>query len=127
MKKVSFDFDGTLSRKDVQKYAQFLIKNNIEVYITTSRFEPGFKHTWGAIEYNNDDIFNIASKLNINKKNITFTNMTDKYIYLNDDDIIWHLDDERFEIVCINKKTDTNGILITDDWKNKCNNFLFNK
>ena len=37
MKKVSFDFDGTLSRLDVQKYAKSLIEQGFEVWIVTSR------------------------------------------------------------------------------------------
>ena len=36
--KVSFDFDGTLSRKDVQKLAKELVSEGHEVWIVTSRF-----------------------------------------------------------------------------------------
>jgi len=36
--KVSFDFDATLSRYDVEEYATELIQRNIDVYICTSRF-----------------------------------------------------------------------------------------
>ena len=37
--KVSFDFDGTLSRKDVQEYAKSLVNSGLEVWIVTSRFD----------------------------------------------------------------------------------------
>jgi len=36
--KVSFDFDGTLSKKDVQKFAKELVEEGHEVWIVTSRF-----------------------------------------------------------------------------------------
>ena len=37
--KVSFDFDSTLSKESVRKYAANLIAIGIEVHIVTSRYE----------------------------------------------------------------------------------------
>ena len=37
--KVSFDFDSTLSRKDVQSFAKELVDRGLEVWIVTSRFD----------------------------------------------------------------------------------------
>ena len=37
--KVSFDFDGTLSRKDVQNFAKSLVNTGYDVWIVTSRFD----------------------------------------------------------------------------------------
>jgi len=48
MRKVSFDFDSTLSRKDVQDFAKKLVSEGYEVWIVTSRFddETGMSKNW---------------------------------------------------------------------------------
>jgi hypothetical protein len=38
MKKVSFDFDSTLSRDDVQEFTSELINLGFDVWVVTSRF-----------------------------------------------------------------------------------------
>ena len=38
--KVSFDFDGTLDKPRVQKFAQDLLLSGYDVFITTQRKEP---------------------------------------------------------------------------------------
>ena len=72
--KISFDFDGTLSRKSVQKYAKQLIDRDFNCIITTYRLE----------EYSppdsNDDLFAVAEKLGINE--VTFTEGKDKSSFL---------------------------------------------
>ena len=87
--KVSFDFDGTLSRTDVQIYAKSLIDNGIDVWICTSRLEPSKAHR----EDWNDDLFLVSDKLKIPREKIIFTNLTDKSQILKDHNFIWHLDD----------------------------------
>ena len=123
--KVSFDFDGTLEFPVIQEYAKHLINNGIDVIICTSRYEPGYKHSWGGVEWRNDDIFNVADKLGIN--NIIFTNMKDKWLVLKDKDITWHLDDDNIEINIMNEQSNIKGILFDEKWKEKCNKTLFSK
>jgi restriction endonuclease Mrr len=36
--KISFDFDSTLDREDVQEFAKELVEKGHDVWITTSRF-----------------------------------------------------------------------------------------
>ena len=57
--KVSFDFDSTLSRKDVQKFAKELIDKGIDVHIVTSR--SSFKQL--DEEGYNDDLYEVADNL----------------------------------------------------------------
>ena len=68
MKKVSFDFDGTLSKNKVQQYAKMLIKAGVECWIVTSRMgfgkEP--RPDW------NDDLFNTAAEIGILPEHIHF-------------------------------------------------------
>ena len=63
--KISFDFDGTLSRESVQKYAKQLIGREFNCIITTYKLK----------EYSppdsNDDLFAVAKKLGIDE--IRFT------------------------------------------------------
>lgn len=117
MKKISFDFDDTLSRPIVQDIAKKLIKWNYDVYITTSRYEDVSKYL--RPNATNDDLFKIAEELNIDKSKIRFTNFEDKYIFLKDFYI--HLDDDWIELNMINSKTKCIGISVygTSKWKHK--------
>lgn len=106
-RKVSFDFDSTLSRKDVQSFAKELISKSIDVWICTSRFsDENIPHN----NWNNSDLFNVANELGISKDKIIFTNMWDKWTMLKEQGFIFHLDDESWELFLINKHTKTIGI-----------------
>lgn len=118
-RKVSFDFDSTLSRKDVQSFAKELISKSIDVWICTSRFsDENIPHN----NWNNSDLFNVANELGISKDKIIFTNMWDKWTMLKEQGFIFHLDDESWELFLINKHTKTIGILVinTSSWRVKC-------
>ncbi len=94
-KKVSFDFDGTLARKDVQEFASLLISKGIEVEITTARCtqkELDERHIWW---YKNDIVFEIMEEIGIEK--VTFTSSVSKSEFLKED-IIFHLDDDNVEL-----------------------------
>ena len=104
---VSFDFDDTLSKKSVQNYAKSLIDNGVNVLIVTARYsnaflsdEAWFTNAYGkeAAENINEDLFIVASELNIKKENIIFMDMVSKNTYLKQHDILWHLDDSYTEI-----------------------------
>lgn len=122
IKKVSFDFDGTLSREDVQEYAQILIKkDDIEVWICTSRFIDEFSTN------QNNDLYEVSDKIGIDRSKIIFTSRADKYEYFIDKDFVWHLDDDWIETDLINEHTDTIGVRVfgNEKWKNECENALF--
>jgi len=99
--KVSFDFDSTLSKTDIQEYAKSLIEKGIEVHIVTDRFEDTTK-----CAYNNKYLFEVVNKLGIDKNNIHFLNMKDKYkFFLDNPEFIWHLDDDDDAMEFINDET----------------------
>jgi len=123
MKRVTFDFDGTLDMKVVQEYAKSLIERGVDVWICTARFEPGYQHSWGGSEWSNADVFEVAKELGITK--IIFTNMVDKYELLENNDIMWHLDDDYYEIDVMNESSNIKGILVEEGWKEKCEKLLF--
>ena len=125
--KVSFDFDGTLSRKDVQEYAKSLLERGIEVWITTSRSHESNAE---AMEWN-DDLYLVARELGIPKSQIHFMNAwiygDDKSYWLKDQDFIWHLDDDWLELKSIQRECkQTFGISVfgTNTWKQKCDKLL---
>lgn len=125
--KVSFDFDGTLERQSVQKYASELISRGIEVWIVTSRFdiENYSKQYFTSIEsatLANRDLFEVAKQLEIPNDRIHFTNMMNKWRFFEDKDFIWHLDDDWIEVREIDRKTKTRGISYfnSPNWKSKC-------
>jgi hypothetical protein len=55
MKKVSFDFDSTLSRDDVQEFASDLIDLGFDVWVVTSRFndKTADEKNWWWVKKNN--------------------------------------------------------------------------
>lgn len=118
--KVSFDFDGTLSRPDVQEYAKELIEKGIEVIVTTSRYDESNKHLYLS-NPTNEDLYAITDSLGIKRENIYFTNMDYKVNYLHND-IAWHLDDderELWEIFNSDLNVDDIGVY-DDDWRWMC-------
>jgi len=133
MLKVSFDFDGTLERESIQKYAKFLVDTGLDVHITTRRFEKiedyseAFCNHYGIkdLPFQHNYLFEVAKKLNIPQKNIHFMNMKDKSLYLRDKDFIWHLDDDYEDIMDINQNSDVIGIsCMGPSWVRKCNRLL---
>jgi hypothetical protein len=95
--KISFDFDSTLSRKDIQEMAKIFIKSGHDVFITTSR--PEFVDP--KVGWNNDILFEIADSVGIKQERIRFTSYVDKFEFLEDFDI--HFDDDIIEIELINE------------------------
>lgn len=119
--RVSFSFDGTLSRPDVQAYAKELIEDGVfEVVVITSRFddENAYKHNANPT---NEDLYEVTDEVGIKRENIYFTNMEDKVNYLQDD-ITWHLDDDEHELSEIYKsELSTEAINVNDDdWRWSC-------
>lgn len=128
---ISFDFDSTLSRNDVQDYARSLINKGFEVWILTSRYEDCFLYPWykGVTdEHCHQDLYMVANELNIDPERIIFTNMTDKAdTILKRDDFnpVWHLDDDYIELNIIHKKTTTKAFsVVSSSYKKKCNKEL---
>jgi len=123
--KVSFDFDSTLTRKDVQLFAKELIDRGFEVWIVTSRFGFGQEptKTW------NDDLFKVASEIGIPQEHIHFTCITNKSEFLKDKDFLFHLDDDNIELEFIKEETDVEPIYLfgNKDWKNDCEKILNKK
>jgi hypothetical protein len=123
MIKVSFDFDDTLSRESVQKYAKEIINKGVEVWICTARVgdrENDYAKDW------NDDLYEIADELGIKRDHIKFMEFADKYEFFKDSDFLWHLDDDWCEVRLINKNTTTVGIthIGAGDWIKKCNKII---
>jgi len=125
--RVSFDFDDTLDREPVQKYAAELVARGIEVWIVTSRYdlENYIKYNFTSLykgELANKDLFDLAKELGIPEDKIHFTNMMNKWRFFKENNFIWHLDNDWEECRLIDRKTKTRGIIYfhTPNWKGKC-------
>ncbi|WP_062055698.1 hypothetical protein [Aquimarina longa] len=92
--KISFDFDNTLEKPEIQKIAKGFIEKGHEVWITSSR-----KIIGDQTRVIHKDIFDVAIRLGIGS-NIQLTNYQDKFNYLSGFDI--HLDDDKEQIDLIN-------------------------
>ena len=98
--KVSFDYDYTLDRKDVQRYATELVNLGFDVWVVTSRFdtETALSRNWTWIEDSNLRLFSVVEKCGIPKEKVVFTNMESKSIYIDGKGFIFHLDDCDIEL-----------------------------
>lgn len=130
MKRVSFDFDRTLSRKDVQSYAKDLIAKGVEVWILTSRFENPQHYSWWETnkDINHNDLFAVAQELGIPKSRIMFTNMEEKWLFFNRNkrlEFLFHLDDDPVELGAISRNTKVKAIsCLSGTYRQKANNVL---
>lgn len=126
--KVSFDFDSTLSRKDVQSFAKELVNSGHEVWIVTSRFddEAAKNKKWHWIEGQNKRLFDVAEECGIKVENIHFTNMESKSIFLKGKEFIFHLDDDDIELMDILEMGDFCRPVHVDhfEWKETCKEIL---
>jgi len=93
-KRVSFDFDSTLNRKDIEDFAFSLIRKGIEVWVCTSRDHEDNQPDWiisGTIsKRGNDDLYKVTDKLKIPRERIIFTNHQFKSEFL-DKSFLWHI------------------------------------
>lgn len=125
---VSFDFDRTLSRPDIQQYAKELMDRGYEVHVVTARYNELQKHAWVASPHN-DDLWDIIDQLGIPHRYVHFTNMRLKaeVIFQNAPQVLFHLDDCPVETKEINDLTQVTGIVLSntgDSWKQKCEGVL---
>jgi len=126
--KVSFDFDHTLSRKDVQVFAKQLVDDGHEVWIVTSRFsdEKAKENKWHWIEGQNQKLFDVAEECGIKKENIKFTCMESKSYFLEGKGFIFHLDDDDIELMDILESKDSCRPIHVDhfEWEETCQDIL---
>lgn len=130
--KVSFDFDSTLSLKQVQEFAKELVIEGHEVWIVTSRFddETAMQRNWHWIKGQNQKLFDVADECGIKRENIKFTCMESKSVFLSGKGFLFHLDDDDIELMDIlesNKFTGDKCFPVHVDhfeWKENCRNIL---
>ena len=123
-KTVSFDFDGTLSRPDVQEYFKELVSRGIDCWVVTSRYDDLHKHLYPN-NPTNEDLWKVIDELGLPRYKVRFCNMTPKIDYLDCANVIWHLDDDEVELDDISHYSGVMGFNINDNaWKRKCNNWL---
>ena len=126
--RVSFDFDGTLRRIDVQEYAKSLVQEGHEVWIVTSRYsaEAGMEKGWPWIEQQNLGLFSIAEECGILKERIVFTNGAAKINWIKSQGFAFHLDDDVDELMKISEGQDPCRPVNVDhfEWKKSCNKII---
>ena len=131
MKKVSFDFDSTLSRVDVQEFAKELINDGHDIWIVTSRCatEPALEKGWYWVEKQNQELYDVAELVGITRDKIVFTEHVDKIEYLFGKEFLFHLDDDEFELMAILESKDICKAINVEhfEWKETCLELLKNK
>ncbi|QGZ15905.1 HAD family hydrolase [Elizabethkingia phage TCUEAP1] len=96
---ISIDFDGTLTRPEVQ---EFIINNRyrVDFVILTARYDELHKHLYSP-NPDNSDLYNLVSELDLPLSRIYFTNMRPKWEFLKGTKVIAHLDDMSHELLAI--------------------------
>ncbi|MCA4782338.1 hypothetical protein IF125_08675 [Empedobacter stercoris] len=127
MRKVSFDFDGTLTEKIVQDYAKYLINKGFHIYVCTFRTKEYNDKLFKIVDKStpaNNDLYKITDLLKIPRENIIFTEMDLKSKFL-DESFICHLDDDWTVIKDLEKNSKVNPIdVMQPKWKIQCNEIL---
>lgn len=96
--KISFDFDDTLNRPAVERFAANCIRHGYDVSIVTSRFHDLKMSGWNS-PVNNNDLWEVVDRLQIPTKNVHFTGMVWKAdFFIDNPDFRFHLDDDVQEI-----------------------------
>ena len=126
--KISFDFDNTLDLRIVQDYAKILIKDGLEVWIITSRYNNEEAKIRFHTDNWNEDLFKAAKELGIPNEQIIFTNMELKADVIEGMDLLWHLDDDSIELEFINDGTQCIGVERgrKNDWRKECETIIKN-
>lgn len=130
---VTFDFDGTLSRPHVQEYALELLDRGLDVWVVTSRYNnlclAKHNNSIGTAHWDNNDLWTVVDKLGIPRWKVVFTNMEHKANFLDKTNVVWHLDDDFYELSQMRaKKCKTIGIQVSSSsWKKKCEKILNQK
>lgn len=125
MKKVSFDYDGTLALPSVEEFAKELVEQGYDVWVVTSRIgdddlENSFQ-PWRTPDWNRD-LWESCERIGIPKDNVVFTSFKEKIDYLKDKNYIFHLDDDLYELTAIMESKDSCMPLNVghSDWKRNC-------
>ena len=126
--KLSFDYDSTLSRKDVQEFVKTLILNGHEVWITTSRSPTTEENVkkWPHLDGNNSVVYIDAALVGIPKTRITFTSGINKIEILRNKGFKFHLDDDEVEMISIQEDEDDCIPVWVElpNWKERCLNII---
>lgn len=125
MKKVSFDFDGTLSRPEVQEYASELIRRDVDVWVVTTRYDENHKHRYG-FNPTIDDLWDVVDRIGIPRWKVRFTCFEWKYTYLNGTSFAFHLDDnlEERKYFRIHSCDIPFVYVESADWRDRCEDLL---
>lgn len=99
MKRISFDFDYTMTRKDVRSIAEHLISQGYELWIVTSRYSNDYAM--------NEKVFTTAEELGIPSQRIIFTNRVPKIEFLEGKNFLIHFDDDVDELIAIMQSKDS--------------------
>lgn len=96
-KRISFDFDGCLTRPEVQMIAKAAIRDGHEVFVTTARWPDPLIHLWEE-QASNADLYKIMDELGLPRTKVIFTNSDTKADYLIKARVDIHLDDNADQI-----------------------------
>ncbi len=111
--RISFDFDDTLSLPSVQKVAKELIELGFDVIIVTSRRSDG----------ENSDIQEVARGLGVDL--VFYTEYDLKFTHLQKLMCDVHIDNDRNELIYLNRFSDIIGVDVTDEsWEYELKNLI---
>lgn len=97
MKNISIDYDGTMTRSDIQELARRCIREGHNVFITTARWPDPMIFRWVNAP-TNEDMYSVLDSVGIPRTNIIFTNAGTKADFLVQAKVDIHIDDNKDQI-----------------------------
>ena len=121
--KVSFDFDDTLTRTDVQQFVKVLqLSKLVDIWIITSRYDDEHATQIYKRDNVNSELWEVVRKIGVSNRKVIFTNMKNKFYYIESNNFLFHLDNDQAELDLINRYTFCHGISCykSGNWLQKC-------
>lgn len=109
MTRISVDFDGCLSEKNIQNIVRKIISAGHDVYILTSRNDGILRIDYSYQYGTNEVVYQVASEVGVKPWKVCFTNQTSKAKYLANTKINIHIDNDPKELEAIRLLTKVKG------------------
>lgn len=123
--RITVDFDGTLTREDVQRYVEELRSRKISATVITSRYGFTYKDKDGFGYEQNKDLFDKVEGLGFSKEDVYFTNGDSKKRLIRMLKPVLHLENSSSDIDDVMKGSSIASINVNKiGWQSEANFIL---
>lgn len=122
---VTIDYDGTLTRSDVQDYLKRLRSGGFRPMVLTSRYGYIYKDRDGFGYEQNRDLFDKVEGMGFKKEDVCFTNGGDKCGFIRSLRPLIHLDNDSSQVRRVMEETGIVGVNVArEGWQSEADYIL---